>query len=76
MERTIAYFEVNPVDTIDEAVEQVLSGPMVLLIEGERQAIAVDVREYPVRSIEEPDLERVTRGSTRGLSRPLSLIPR
>jgi len=66
LERTIAYFEVNPVDTIDEAVEQVLSGPMVLLIEGERQAIAVDVREYPVRSIEEPDLERVTRGSHEG----------
>src|SRR5690606_28015514 len=66
LERTIAYFEVSCVESIDDAVQEVLSGPMVLFIEGERQAIAIDVREYPVRSIEEPDLERVTRGSHEG----------
>src|SRR5690606_12743850 len=55
------------VDSVDQAVIEILSGPAVLFIEGERQAIAIDVREYPVRSIEEPDLERVTRGSHEGL---------
>lgn len=63
----IAYFEVDTVSTIDEAVDQVLAGPMVLLIDGESQAIILDVREYPVRGVEEPDLERVTRGSRDGL---------
>jgi len=65
--RVIPYFEVSVVESIDEAVTEVLSGPMVVFIEGERQAIVLDVREYPVRSIDEPDLERVTRGSHEGL---------
>lgn len=67
LERVIPYFEVDVVDSVDQAVIEILSGPAVLFIEGERQAIAIDVREYPVRSIEEPDLERVTRGSHEGL---------
>lgn len=67
LERVIPYFEVNLVESVEKAVEEVLSGPLVLLIEGERQGISVDVREYPARSIEEPDLERVTRGSHEGL---------
>ena len=36
---------------------------MILLIDGAREAIVIDVRQYPSRSIEEPELERVTRGS-------------
>ena len=62
----IPYFEVDTALTIDDVVEQVLSGPMAVLIDGEREAIVVDVREYPVRGIQEPDLERVTRGSHEG----------
>jgi len=64
--RHIGYFEIDTVETVEEAVEQVLSGPAVLLIDGERRAIVLDVREYPVRSIGEPDLEKVTRGSHEG----------
>ena len=63
---TLPYFEVDTVDTLDDVVDQVLSGPMAVLIDGERSAIIVDVREYPVRGIDEPDLERVTRGSHEG----------
>src|SRR5690606_24534110 len=63
---TLPYFEVETVDTLDDLIDQALSGPMAILIDGERSAIIVDVREYPVRSIEEPDLERVTRGSHEG----------
>lgn len=66
LDRTISYFETSRVRSIEEAVEQVLAGPMVLFVEGEREAIVLDVREYPARSIEEPDLERVTRGSHEG----------
>lgn len=62
----IGYFEVDTVTTVEEAVDEVLSGPVVLLIDGERTAIVLDVREYPVRGIDEPDLEKVTRGSHEG----------
>lgn len=63
----LPYFEVETVQTVDEVVDQVLSGPAALFIDGQAEAVIIDVREYPVRSIDEPDLERVTRGSREGL---------
>jgi stage V sporulation protein AF len=45
----------------------VLSGAVVLFVDGENEAILIDVRQYPVRTPEEPDLEKVTRGSRDGL---------
>lgn len=71
LDRRIPYFEVDTVDTIEKAVEWVMAGPMVLFIDGEDTAIALDVREFPTRSIEEPDLEKVTRGSHEGLAETL-----
>lgn len=62
----IPFMELSVVETLDEAIDQVLAGPMVLLIDGERSAIILDLQEYPVRGIQEPDLERVTRGSREG----------
>ena len=66
MEEQIPYFEVSTVDDLDEVVKEVLSGPMALLLDGISQALIIDVRQYPGRSIEEPDLERVTRGARDG----------
>lgn len=43
-----------------------LSGPSVLFIDGFDRAIILDVRTYPTRGIEEPDTEKVTRGSRDG----------
>lgn len=62
----IPYFELSVVTTLEECIDEILAGPAVLLIDGCTQAIALDVRQYPGRSIEEPDLERVTRGSRDG----------
>lgn len=67
LRRGLPYFEVETVETVDEVVDQVLAGPAALLIDGQTEAIIIDLREYPVRSLEEPDLERVTRGSREGL---------
>ena len=58
--RHIRYFEVTAVDSIEQVLNEIMAGPMALLIDGVCQAIIIDVREYPVRSVEEPDLERVT----------------
>jgi stage V sporulation protein AF len=62
----LPYFEVEVTDDLDDVILQVISGPLVLLIDGLEQVLIIDVREYPVRGIEEPDLERVTRGSRDG----------
>lgn len=67
LRRGLPYFEVETVESVDEIVDQVLAGPAALLIDGQTEAIILDLREYPTRSIEEPDLERVTRGSREGL---------
>ena len=52
-----------------EACDEVLAGPMLLLIDRLAKIFVVDVRQYQVRSMEEPDLERVTRGARGGLWR-------
>ncbi|HEU4962967.1 MAG TPA: spore germination protein [Bacilli bacterium] len=66
LQTEIAYLEVETVDDLETVKTQVLSGPLVFLIDGETRAIAVDARTYPVRGPGEPDLERVVRGARDG----------
>ncbi|HZG71360.1 MAG TPA: spore germination protein, partial [Chondromyces sp.] len=63
---SLVHQSVQPVETIDETVDQVLSGLIAILIEGEKKAYIVDVRSYPGRQPEEPDTEKVIRGSRDG----------
>lgn len=63
----IGYIEVNTATELDKLQSFVLAGALALIIDGENEAIIIDAREYPVRSPEEPDLEKVTRGSRDGL---------
>ncbi|GAW91356.1 spore germination protein [Calderihabitans maritimus] len=62
----IDYIEVDQTDDLHQVVDRVLAGQTALFIEGEQKAILIDAREYPIRSPEEPDLERVVRGSRDG----------
>lgn len=57
---------VEIVKTVDEMADQVLSGLIAIVIEGEGEAIIVDVRSYPGRQPMEPDTEKVVRGSRDG----------
>jgi stage V sporulation protein AF len=57
---------VQPIHKLDELVDLVLSGQIVVVIEGEKTALAVDVRSYPGRTPQEPDTEKVVRGSRDG----------
>lgn len=66
MEERLTFIEAETVSVLRDVVNQVLAGPLALLIDGERDAIIVDAREYPSRNPEEPDLERVLRGSRDG----------
>ncbi|MEJ9211357.1 spore germination protein [Bacillus smithii] len=66
VENRIVNQSVQKVTTIDEMVDQVLSGLVAILVEGEEEAFIVDVRHYPGRQPEEPDTEKVVRGSRDG----------
>ncbi len=66
MNGKIGYAQASLSDSWDDIIRNVLSGPSLLLIDGFAQAVLIDVRTYPARSISEPDLERVTKGSRDG----------
>lgn len=66
IENRLVHESVEHVKTFDELVDQVLSGLVGIVIEGEKQAMIVDVRSYPGREPEEPDTEKVVRGSRDG----------
>lgn len=62
----IPYVEIAVSDEFEKLETAVLSGQLVLLIEGIKDGIMLDTREYPVRSIEEPEKDRSVRGSKDG----------
>ncbi|TSB46711.1 spore germination protein [Alkalicoccobacillus porphyridii] len=65
-QQVIPYIELSSTDDLNQVVDEVLSGPCALLVEGMSNVILMDTREYPVRSPEEPDTEQVIRGSKDG----------
>lgn len=60
--------QVENVSTMDEAIDQLLSGLITIFIDGEDQAFVVDIRHSPGRTPEEPDTERVVRGARDGFT--------
>lgn len=68
LQQRIGYIETSTVETVKEVVDQVLAGPVGLLVDGQRLAVIIDARTYPARGPEEPDLERVLRGSRDGFT--------
>ncbi|WP_067836924.1 spore germination protein [Amphibacillus sediminis] len=62
----IPYAELDSEKDLNTVIDQVLSGPVALVIEGFEHIILIDTRTYPARGPEEPDLERVVRGSRDG----------
>ncbi|WP_010650753.1 spore germination protein [Oceanobacillus massiliensis] len=66
IENRIVHQQVKPVKTMDEAVDSILSGLIGIFIDGEQYAQIVDVRHYPGRTPQEPDTEKVIRGSRDG----------
>ena len=62
----IPYGEVDLIKDSEELTTALLSGVPILIIDGYAQALAIDFRTYPARSIEEPSKEKVLRGSKDG----------
>lgn len=62
----VPYVEVDLKDQWDEIIGNLLSGVLILLIDGYTQAILIDSRTYPARNVTEPDKDKVLRGSKDG----------
>ncbi|MER2058314.1 MAG: spore germination protein [Niallia sp.] len=66
VENQLVHQSVQPIEKMDELVDQVLSGLIAIVIEGYNHGLVVDVRSYPGRMPQEPDTEKVVRGSRDG----------
>ncbi|MGX6443413.1 spore germination protein [Neobacillus sp. K501] len=62
----IPHVEVNTSEDLEEVIAQVLAGQTAVVVEGGKEVILIDSREYPIRSPQEPDIERVVRGPRDG----------
>lgn len=58
----IPYVETDVHSDVDNFVKSVLSGGIGMLVEGFTEAIIIDARTYPARSVDEPENDRVLRG--------------
>jgi stage V sporulation protein AF len=72
-EHSLSHVQVEIVDNLDEAVDKLLSGLLLILGDTWDKGIIVDVRSYPGRNPEEPDTERVVRGARDGYTENLIL---
>ena len=66
MNAKIGYAQASLSSSWEDIIRNILSGPSALFIDGFAQAIMIDVRTYPARSVSEPDTERVTLGARDG----------
>ncbi|MBR3801840.1 MAG: spore germination protein [Clostridia bacterium] len=64
----ISYIETDVTGSIDVVTTMVLSGALCIMIEGYEQAIIIDARTYPVRSVGEPENDKVLRGAHDGFT--------
>lgn len=60
------YVEVDVEGRCSVLIDSLLAGMFVLLIDGFDKALLVDSRTYPARGVEEPDKDKVLRGSKDG----------
>ncbi|WP_317633813.1 spore germination protein [Perspicuibacillus lycopersici] len=66
LRRYLPYVELEATDDLNKVADMVLAGPTALVIDGIDKVILIDARTYPSRGPEEPDIERVVRGSRDG----------
>ncbi len=73
LQHQIPYMDIIKLKDQEAFIHAVLSGMSCLLVEGYSEILALDMREYPSRSVDEPDKDKVLRGSRDGFIE--SLIP-
>lgn len=66
VENHIDYIETELVNASDDILKNLLSGVAIIFIDTYDQAFAIDARQYPARSVDEPEKDKVLRGSRDG----------
>lgn len=66
LKKFMPYAEVDLMESPDEVVRNILSGIPCLVLEGYEKVISIDARTYPARGVEEPEKDKVMRGSRDG----------
>lgn len=72
-ETYIPYTEVSGETDLHKAAVQVLTGELLLIADGYAEGILIDLRDYPGRSVSEPEDERVLRGAHDGFVEAIKL---
>ncbi len=65
-DKKITYIEASTEKDFDKFSTFILSGAVGLIIEGYSKAIIIDSRTYPARTVQEPESDKVLRGSHEG----------
>jgi stage V sporulation protein AF len=58
--------ELDLEDKVDKILQAILSGVVCMFVAGYAKALLIDCRTYPARGVEEPEKDRVMRGSRDG----------
>lgn len=62
----IPYAQASPEKNTEKMMKALLSGLIVMVVDGYSEAIVMDLRTYPVRSVAEPEKEKSLRGAKDG----------
>jgi len=68
LSRYVTYVKALPTDKLEDVISKVLAGFIALMVDGMPEIILIEARKYPARGPEEPDIERVVRGSRDGFT--------
>ena len=66
LKTNLPYGEIDLVTDKNSLIQRLLSGVPILVIDGYDQFLAMDFRAYPARSVDEPEKDKVMRGSRDG----------
>lgn len=66
LKKHMPYLEIDLVDEKELMIQNILAGVPCLIVDGFDRAITMDARTYPARGVEEPEKDKVMRGSRDG----------
>lgn len=66
LDNFITYIEASAEKSLDKFITFILSGAVGLVVEGFSKGIIIDCRTYPARDVQEPESDKVLRGSHEG----------
>lgn len=66
LNKNIGFVQVQTITKMQDAIRFILSGPLITFIDGFEYALMIDTRIYPMRSIAQPEIEKVIRGPRDG----------